>query len=84
MTHHASLKPSLVNLISKDVNLVFHLSVYPSILYQICDYDVNINFCFESPTSFKTCHVDLIKITAVGWTTFISATCINAANRRGI
>ena len=26
---HAFLKPSLVNLISKDANLVFYLSVYP-------------------------------------------------------
>ena len=42
---HAFSKPSLVNLISKDSNLVFYLSVYPfSNTLQISDYDVILDF----------------------------------------
>ena len=38
---HAFSKPSLVNLISKDANLVFYLSVYPLLnTLQTSDYDV--------------------------------------------
>ena len=36
MIQHAFSKLSLVNLISKDANLVFYLSVYP--LFQTSDY----------------------------------------------
>ena len=38
---HAFSKPSLVNLISKDANLVFYLSVYPFLnTLQTSNYDV--------------------------------------------
>ena len=38
---YAFSKPGLVNLISKDVNLVFYLSVYPLLnTLQTSDYDV--------------------------------------------
>ena len=41
MIQHAISKPSLVNLISKDANLVFYLSVYPLLnTLQTSDYDV--------------------------------------------
>ena len=42
-------KPSLVNLISKDANLVFYLSVYPLLnTLQTSDYDVIFDFCVDS------------------------------------
>ena len=42
---HAFSKPSLVNLISKDANLVFYLSVYPLFnTFQTSDYDVIFDF----------------------------------------
>ena len=56
---HAFSKPSLVNLISKDTNLVFYLSVYPLLsTLQTSVYDV---LFFVDPaslaTSFKKCNV---------------------------
>ena len=55
---HAFSKPSLVNLISKDANLVFYLSVYPLLnTLQTSDYDVIFDFCVDSAslaTSFKS------------------------------
>ena len=54
-------KPSLVNLISKDANLVFYLSVYPLLnSFQTSDYDVIFYFCVDPvslATSFKKCNV---------------------------
>ena len=50
-----------VNLISKDANLVFYLSVYPLLnTLQTSDYDVFFHFCVDSAslaTSFKKCIV---------------------------
>ena len=61
MIQHAFSKPSLVNLTSKDVNLVFYLSVYPLLdTRQTSDYDVIFDFCVDSAsfaTSFKKCNV---------------------------
>ena len=61
MIQHAFSKPSLVNLISKDVNLVFYLSVYPLLnALQTSDYDVIFYVCVDSAslaTSFKKCSV---------------------------
>ena len=58
---HAFSKPSLVNLISKDANLVFYLSVYPLLnTLQTSDYDVIFDFCVDSASlamSFKKCYV---------------------------
>ena len=58
---HGKLDISLVNLISKDSNLVFYLSVYPLLnTLQTIDYDVIFYFCVDSPsvaTSFKKCNV---------------------------
>ena len=58
---HAFSKSSLVNLISKDANLVFYLSVYPLLnTLQTSDYDVIFDFCVDSAslaTSFKKCNV---------------------------
>ena len=58
---HAFSKPSLVNLISKDANLVFDLSVYPLLnTLQSSDYGVIFDFCVDSAafaTSFKKCNV---------------------------
>ena len=66
MIQHAFSKPSLVNLISKDTNLVFYLSVYPLLnTLQTSVYDVIFHFCVDSAslaTSFKN-HHDLIKVT---------------------
>ena len=54
---YAFTKPSLVNLISKDTNLVFYLSVYPLLnTLQTRDYDIIFDFCVDSAslaTSFK-------------------------------
>ena len=54
-------KPSLVNLISKDANLVFYLSVYQLLnTFQTSDYDVIFDFCVDLAslaTSFKKCNV---------------------------
>ena len=41
MIQHAFSKPSLVNLISKDANLVFYLSVYPLFHSSNCDYEID-------------------------------------------
>ena len=38
--HHVFLKPSLVNFISKDTNLVFYLPVYHCFTFQTGDYEV--------------------------------------------
>ena len=72
MIQHAFSKPSLVNLISKDANLVFYLSLYKSIHYSTRDHDVIIEFPVDSmslTTSFKKKkmqrHSDLIKAYAV-------------------
>ena len=46
MIHNAFSKPSLVNLISKDVNLVFYLSVYS--LFHSSNYEVIFDFCVYS------------------------------------
>ena len=58
---NAFSKPSLVNLISKDANLVFYLSVYPFLnTFQTSDYDVIFDFCVDLAslaTSFKKCNV---------------------------
>ena len=49
MLQHAFSKPILVNLISKDGNLVFYLSVYPLLnTFQTSDYDVIFDFCVDS------------------------------------
>ena len=54
-------KPCLVNLISKDMNLVIYLSVYPLLnTLQTSDYDVIFYFCVDSAsfaTSYKKCNV---------------------------
>ena len=68
MIQHAFSKQSLVNLISKDANLVFYLSVYPFFnTLQTSDYDVIFDFCIDSAalaTSLKMQrHHDLIKVT---------------------
>ena len=58
---HAFSKPSLVNLISKDANLVFYLSGNPLLnTLQTSDYDVFFDFCVVSAslaTLFKKCNV---------------------------
>ena len=48
MIQHAFSKSSLVNLISKDVNLVFYLSVNHCFTLQTSDYDITIVFCVDS------------------------------------
>ena len=64
-------KPCLVNLISKDANLVLYLSVYPQCFtLQTSDYGVIFDFCVDSAllaTSLKNIqrHHDLIKAHAV-------------------
>ena len=53
---HAFSKPSLVNLISKDANLVFYLSI----VEHSSNYDIIFNFCVDSAslaTSIKKCNV---------------------------
>ena len=67
MIQHAFSKPSLVNFISKDANLVFYLSVHPLLnALQTSNYEVHVFFvvCVDSAslaTSFKKCsHHDLI------------------------
>ena len=61
MIQHAFSKPSLVNLLSKEVNLVFYLSVYPLFHYiQTKDYDMIFDICVHSAslaTPFKKCNV---------------------------
>ena len=61
MIQHAFSKPSLLNLISKDVNLVFYLSVYLFLkTLRTSDYDVIFDVCVDSAslaTSFKKCNV---------------------------
>ena len=42
--NNAFSKPSLVNMISKDANLVFYLSVYPLLNTLQSDYDVILMF----------------------------------------
>ena len=59
MIQQAFSKPSLVNLISKDANLVFYLSVYKFTL-QTSDYDIIIEISVNSMSltmSFKKCNV---------------------------
>ena len=59
---HAFSKPSLVNMISKDMNLVFSVSVYPFFALQTSDYDVIFDFCVDSAslaTSFKKYNVTM-------------------------
>ena len=68
---HAFSKPSLVNLISKDANLVFYLSVYPLLnTLQTSDYNVFFLFlCWFSVISDVIQkvqrHHDLIKVTCL-------------------
>ena len=50
---HAFAKPSLVSLISKDVNLVFYSSVYKLFHCSTSDYDVIIDFHVDS---MSWCH----------------------------
>ena len=61
MIQHAFSKLSQVNLISKDANLVFFLSVYLLLnTLQTSDYDVTFDVCVDSAslgTSFKKCNV---------------------------
>ena len=73
---HAFSKTSLVNLISKDANLVFYLSVYP--LFYSSNYRLWRNFRFLYSFSIISDviqkaqrHHDLIKVHAVRSTTFI-------------
>ena len=59
---HAFSKPCLVNLISKDANLLIYLSVSKLIhcSNDSSDYDVIIDFCVGSMSltkSFKKCNV---------------------------
>ena len=55
-----SQKASMVNLISKDANLVFYLSVYRLLnTLQSSDYDEFFDFCVDSAslaTSIKKCN----------------------------
>ena len=65
---NAFSKPSLVNLISKDANLVFYLSVYTLLnTLQTSDYDVIFDFCVDSASLARSLkmqsHHDLIKVT---------------------
>ena len=56
MIQHAFSESSLINLISKDTNLVFYSSVYHCFTVQISKNDVIFNFCVDSAslvTSFK-------------------------------
>ena len=56
------LKAKLVNLISKDMNLVFYLSVNKLVHYfQTKDYDIIVNFHVDSKTltSFKIFNITL-------------------------
>ena len=56
-------KLCLVNLISKDVNLVFYLSVYDWFTLQTSDYDAIVGFRVDSTsltTSFKKYNVMMI------------------------
>ena len=47
MIQHALSKPSFVNLISKDANLVFYLSVYPiGLLLYALNLRGNDNDCY--------------------------------------
>ena len=60
MIQNAFSKTSLVNLITKDVNLVFYLSVYSMFQSSTSDYDVILDFCVDSAslaTSYKKCNV---------------------------
>ena len=61
MIQHAFSWPGLVNMISKDANLVFDLSVYPLLnTLQTSDYDVIFLFRVDSAsiaTSLKKCNV---------------------------
>ena len=58
---HAFSKPSLVNLISKDANLVFYLSVCPLLnALQTSDYGIIFDVCVDLAslaTSFEKCNV---------------------------
>ena len=57
---HAFSKINRVNMISKDANLVFYLSVYPLFHIQTSDYDVFFYFCVNSvslATALKKCNV---------------------------
>ena len=57
---YAFSKPSPVNLISKDLNLVFYLSVTHWFTHQTNHYDVIIDFCADLmslTTSFKKYNV---------------------------
>ena len=61
MIQHVLSMPSLVNLISKDANLVFYLSVYPLLnILKTSDYDVIFDIYTDSASlamSFKKCNV---------------------------
>ena len=60
MIQQAFSKSSLVNLISKDANLIFFLSITHCFTLQTSDYDVIFDFCVDSAsfaTSFIKCKV---------------------------
>ena len=71
IARHAFSKPSLVNLISKDANLVFYLSVYPLLnTLQTSDNDVFFLLLCRFSVISKVIqkvqrHHDLIKVHAV-------------------
>ena len=56
---HAFSKPSLVNLISKDANLVFYYQLSHCFTFQTSDYGIIFDFCIDSASlaSFKKCNV---------------------------
>ena len=59
MIQDAFSKLSLVNLISKDANLLFYLSVY-KLIHSSSNNDLIIEFCVNTmslTTSFKKCNV---------------------------
>ena len=61
MIRHAFSKLSLVNLISKDANLVFYFNQFTHwFTPQTSSYDVIIHFCVDSASlaaSFKKCYI---------------------------
>ena len=68
MIQNAFSRPSLVNLISKDTNLIFFLSVYPLFTLPTSNYDVNFDFLcpfsvIDDVIQKVQCHHDLIKAT---------------------
>ena len=57
---HAFSKPSLINLISIDANLVLYYQFTHCVTHQTSDLDLIFDFCVDSATlatSFKKCNV---------------------------